>query len=125
MMERKGQELPFSIPEILFAVDPLLAALSFTHQYTIRRNIIPEDTMVIGGVPNVETKVLDFGGAETLGPSNFTQTAQSLGTSYYMPSDRRGRRDRLPCGPFFQREWAYMKCSPGGCPWGNSLCCRR
>jgi serine/threonine protein kinase len=50
--------------------------------------------MVVGELPDVMIRVLDFGVAKTLSPSRFSQTAQALGTAYYMaPEQMVGGKD--------------------------------
>ena len=91
-MRRKERKPPFSPEEILSVMDPLLDALAYAHQYTIHRDVKPENIMVTGEFPEVRIKVLDFGIAKTLSASRFTHTAQALGTAYYMaPEQLRGK----------------------------------
>ena len=90
--QRKKQKPPFALSEIISLMNPLLDALSYAHQFTIHRDVKPENIMVTGDFPNVGIKVLDFGIAKTLSPSRFTHTAQALGTAYYMaPEQMRGK----------------------------------
>ena len=90
--QRKKQKPPFALSEIVSVMNPLLDALSYAHQYTIHRDVKPENIMVTGDFPDVGIKVLDFGIAKTLSASRFTHTAQALGTAYYMaPEQMRGK----------------------------------
>ena len=89
-MEKKP---PFTLPEAISLMNPLLDALSYAHQYTIHRDVKPENIMVTGDFPDIGIKVLDFGIAKTLSASWFTHTAQALGTAYYMaPEQMRGKK---------------------------------
>ena len=89
LMEKKP---PFTLPEAVSLMNPLLNALSYAHQYTIHRDVKPENIMVTGDFPDIGIKVLDFGIAKTLSASWFTHTAQALGTAYYMaPEQMRGK----------------------------------
>ena len=89
---RKEQKPPFNPKEVLSIMAPLLDALSYAHQYTIHRDVKPENIMVTGEFPEVRIKVLDFGIAKTLSATRFTHTAQALGTAYYMaPEQLRGK----------------------------------
>ena len=86
--ERRSQSPPFSLSEIISLINPLLDALSYAHRYTIHRDIKPENIIITGEFPKVGVKVLDFGIAKTLSASRFTQTAQALGTAYYMAPEQ-------------------------------------
>ena len=77
--ERRSQKPPFNLSEKAAVIIPLLEALSYAHQYTIHRDVKPDNIIVLGNFPDVGVKVLDFGIAKTLSPSRFTQTAQVLG----------------------------------------------
>ena len=86
--ERKPQKPPFTLSEAAAIILPVLDALSYAHQYTIHRDIKPDNIIVIGDFPDVTVKVLDFGIAKTLSTSGFTQTAQVLGTAFYMAPEQ-------------------------------------
>ncbi len=79
---------PFTLAETLAVARPLLKALAYAHQHTVHRDIKPENIMLTGDFPDIGLKILDFGIAKTLSPSRFTQTAQSLGTAYYMAPEQ-------------------------------------
>lgn len=86
--ERRSKKPPFTLFEIEAIIAPVLDALSYAHQFTIHRDIKPDNIIVIGDFPNVSVKVLDFGIAKTLTTSRFTQTAQVLGTAFYMAPEQ-------------------------------------
>jgi len=86
--ERKSKKPPFSMSEAAAIITPLLDALAYAHQYTIHRDIKPDNIIVIGDFPDVTVKVLDFGIAKTLSASDLTQTAQALGTAFYMAPEQ-------------------------------------
>ena len=87
----RGRTPPFRLDEALAVMDQLLEALAHAHPEKIHRDIKPENIMIVGAFPDVQVKVLDFGIAKTLTPSQFTRTAHTLGTAYYMaPEQRRG-----------------------------------
>jgi len=86
--ERKSQKQPFTLSEAASIITPLLEALAYAHKYTIHRDIKPDNIIIIGDFPDVTVKVLDFGIAKTLSASRFTQTAQVLGTAFYMAPEQ-------------------------------------
>lgn len=85
---RSNRTPPFSMEEVISVVDPLLDALAYAHRFTVHRDIKPENIIVSGKFPDISIKVLDFGIAKTLSISRFTQTAQSMGTAYYMAPEQ-------------------------------------
>ena len=86
---RKGGSLPlFELSEVEAIMSPLLTGLSYAHQYTIHRDLKPDNVMVLGEFPKVQIKLLDFGIARTMSASRFTQTAQAIGTPYYMAPEQ-------------------------------------
>ena len=88
LREREGRLPPFSAPEVQTVLTPLLDGLAYAHQHTIHRDIKPDNIMIMGDFPDVEIKILDFGIAKTMSTSRFTQTAQSMGTPYYMAPEQ-------------------------------------
>jgi len=86
--ERKSQKPPFTLSEAASIITPLLDALAYAHQFTIHRDIKPDNIIVTGDFPNISVKVLDFGIAKTLSASRFTQTAQVMGTAFYMAPEQ-------------------------------------
>lgn len=86
--ERKSQKQPFTLSETAVIILPVLDALAYAHQYTIHRDIKPDNIIVAGDFPNISLKVLDFGIAKTLSASRFTQTAQVMGTAFYMAPEQ-------------------------------------
>ena len=89
---RKAEPPLFEITEVVSIVAPLLDALSYAHRKKIiHRDIKPENILVVGDLPDISIMVVDFGIAKSMSRSNLTQTAQRLGTDYYMsPEQRRG-----------------------------------
>ena len=88
LVDRKGQTPPFNVQEVCTIIRQILDALSYAHQYTIHRDVKPENIMVQGEFPEVRVKLLDFGIARTMSHSRFTQTSQMLGTAYYMAPEQ-------------------------------------
>jgi len=86
--ERKSKKPPFTLSETAAVITLVLDALAYAHQYTIHRDIKPDNIIVMGDFPDVSVKVLDFGIAKTLTTSGFTQTAQVLGTAFYMAPEQ-------------------------------------
>jgi len=88
LSDREGDISPFTLAELRAVLLPLLDALSYAHKHTIHRDIKPENIMLLGEFPDVTIKILDFGIARTMSTSRFTQTAQGLGTPYYMAPEQ-------------------------------------
>ena len=89
LRERQGNMPPFSLAEIGRVMTPLLTGLAYAHKHrSIHRDIKPDNIMVLGGFPDVEIKILDFGIARTMSTARFTQTNQGLGTPYYMAPEQ-------------------------------------
>jgi serine/threonine protein kinase len=91
--ERKSQIPPFSLSEAAAIITPVLDALAYAHEHTIHRDIKPDNIIVIGDFPDATAKVLDFGIAKALSTSSFTQTAQALGTAFYMAPEQMSGSD--------------------------------
>ncbi len=88
LVQRQGSLPPFTPAEIRLVMTPLLDGLAYAHRQTIHRDIKPDNIMVEGEFPVVKIKILDFGIARTMSASRFTQTAQGLGTPYYMAPEQ-------------------------------------
>ena len=94
--ERGGAEKNgrFTLPETAAVIRPLLDVLAYAHQKTVHRDIKPENIMVLGDFPAPRIKVLDFGIAKAMSPSQFTRTAHVMGTAQYMsPEQMAGSAD--------------------------------
>ncbi len=88
LQERRGQVPPFTPAEIKPIMSGILKALAYAHKTTIHRDIKPDNIVLTGEFPDVSVKILDFGIARTMSLSRFTQTAQGLGTPYYMAPEQ-------------------------------------
>jgi WD40 repeat protein len=85
---RKRADERFKIQEILAIADPLCESLQYAHGQTVHRDVKPENIWICD---DGTTKLLDFGIARLLRPSQFTSTGLALGTAYYMaPEQLRG-----------------------------------
>jgi serine/threonine protein kinase len=81
----------FSVEEVRRIGTQLCAALQEAHRQTVHRDVKPENIWLgeDGGI-----KLMDFGIARLLRPSQFTSTGLALGTAYYMaPEQLRGGKD--------------------------------
>lgn len=91
MEERKRAGTPCSEAEALEVIRPLCEALSYAHQYTVHRDVKPENVW-LGSDGSI--KLMDFGIARVLSGSQMTQTAAVMGTAYYMaPEQLTGAHD--------------------------------
>jgi len=94
LTERKKHNPPFSLPEVISVIDPLLEALSYAHQSIIHRDIKPENILISGEFPDVHIKVMDFGIAMSASPTELTHRAHAMGTAYFMsPEQMAGASD--------------------------------
>jgi len=79
----------FSVAEVRDIAEPLCDALAYAHKLTVHRDVKPENIW-LGDDGTV--KLMDFGIARLLRPSQFTSTGLALGTAYYMaPEQLRGQ----------------------------------
>src|SRR5262249_16354169 len=79
----------FSVAEARGIAEQLCAALQYAHRFTVHRDVKPENTW-LGEEGSV--KLMDFGIARLLRPSQLTSTGLALGTAYYMaPEQVRGQ----------------------------------
>lgn len=81
----KESSLKADINEILDIVIQICQGLEMAHQYTIHRDIKPDNIMLskTGAV-----KIMDFGIAKSLSVKGLTQTTSSMGTAYYMSPEQ-------------------------------------
>jgi serine/threonine protein kinase len=86
--ERKDKNSSFTLPEAVLIISSLLDALSYAHKFTIHRDIKPENIVVIGRFPHVSIKVLNFGIAKTMTPSQSLLSSRLLGTPYYIAPEQ-------------------------------------
>lgn len=63
----------------------LCQAMAYAHQYTIHRDLKPQNIMV---ATNGRLKVLDFGLAKIMSPGRMTQSSMALGTAYYQAPEQ-------------------------------------
>jgi formylglycine-generating enzyme required for sulfatase activity/serine/threonine protein kinase len=79
----------FKVAEVLSIAGPLCEGLQYAHCQTVHRDVKPENIW-LGEDGTV--KLMDFGIARLLRPSQFTSTGLALGTAYYMaPEQLRGQ----------------------------------
>ena len=89
--DRNRQGSFFSLEEVCKVLDPCLKALSYAHgrrNPVIHRDFSPENVMVRGDFPNIRVKVLDFGLAMVMSPTQFTTNARAMGKAYYMSEEQ-------------------------------------
>jgi WD40 repeat protein len=81
----------FTVEEVRRIGDQLCAALQEAHQQTVHRDVKPENIWL--GADGT-AKLMDFGIARLLRPSQFTSTGLALGTAYYMaPEQLKGSKE--------------------------------
>ena len=79
----------FTVAEVGAMAAQLCAALQFAHRVTVHRDVKPENIWLC---EDGTLKLMDFGIARLLRPSQFTSTGLALGTAYYMaPEQLRGQ----------------------------------
>lgn len=84
--ERFASGDKFSLEECESILLPVLEALEYSHGQpspVIHRDIKPDNIIVSGSLSSPQIKVLDFGLAKVLAPSQHTSTAMTMGTAYY------------------------------------------
>ena len=82
---RAGLSQRFTAPEVRSIASQLCAALQFAHRETVHRDIKPENIWLC---EDGTIKVMDFGIARLLRPSQLTTTGMALGTAYYMAPEQ-------------------------------------
>lgn len=91
MEERKRDGTIWTEAEALGVIRPVCEALTYAHQYTVHRDVKPENVWLS---EDGSIKLMDFGIARVLSGSQMTQTAAVMGTAYYMaPEQLVGARD--------------------------------
>ena len=93
------------LDETVALLEKLCDALEYAHQFTVHRDISPENVMLL---PDGRVKLLDFGIAKSMDPSTYTATQMSMGKAYYMAPEQRKdaaavdhRADIFPLGVMF------------------------
>src|SRR4029077_12219328 len=88
---RKERAQRFSVEEVREIADELCQALDHAHKVTVHRDVKPENVWLR---EDGHVKLMDFGIARLLRPSQFTSTGMALGTAYYMaPEQLHGTRE--------------------------------
>jgi len=89
IMRRTQSAQRFAVEEVRSIAGSLCDALGYAHKLTVHRDVKPENIW-LGEDGTV--KLMDFGIARLLRPSQFTSTGLALGTAYYMaPEQLRGQ----------------------------------
>ncbi|OQB39004.1 MAG: Serine/threonine-protein kinase PknA [Candidatus Hydrogenedentes bacterium ADurb.Bin179] len=78
LLSDSGGRLP--VDQALDITRQLCDALEYAHQYTVHRDLKPQNIMVR---PDGHIKVLDFGLAKVMSPGRLTKSSMALGTAYY------------------------------------------
>lgn len=82
---RKRLRKPYSEAEALGIVRPLCDALEYAHDYTIHRDVKPENVWL---TTKDKVKLMDFGIARMLNGSQVNKSTSVLGTAYYMAPEQ-------------------------------------
>ncbi len=93
-----NQEKPFSLGEVMFIFEQLLAGLGEAHRHgIIHRDIKPANMMFVAEERSSLLKILDFGIARLLGlESKITTPGMVMGSAHYMaPEQALGRADEI------------------------------
>lgn len=83
MLKEHGGSLP--LDEAVDIARQLSEALRYAHQYTIHRDLKPQNVMI---TPEGKVKVLDFGLAKLMSPGRLTRSSMALGTAYYQSPEQ-------------------------------------
>jgi serine/threonine protein kinase len=88
--DRSGRSVRFTVDEVCRLAEGVCAALEYAHNREIvHRDVKPENIWLCD---DGSVKLMDFGIARLLRPSQFTSQGLALGTAYYMaPEQLRGR----------------------------------
>lgn len=91
MEDKKRAGAEWTEAEVLGVIRPVCEALGYAHQYTVHRDVKPENVWLS---EDGSIKLMDFGIARVLSGSQMTQTSAVMGTAYYMaPEQLVGARD--------------------------------
>ena len=91
LKNRAERKQRFAVTEVKQWGIQLCQALSHAHELTIHRDIKPENIWICD---DGTLKVMDFGIARLMRPSQFASTGLALGTAYYMaPEQVRAQKD--------------------------------
>ena len=91
LQNRAERQQRFTVPEVKQFGQQLCQALSHAHQLTIHRDIKPENIWLC---EDGSIKLMDFGIARLMRPSQFASTGLSMGTAYYMaPEQLKAQKD--------------------------------
>ena len=82
---RAQESRRFAVEEVRRIAGQLCAALLEAHRHTVHRDIKPENIWLCD---DGSVKLMDFGIARLLRPSQFTTTGLALGTAYYMAPEQ-------------------------------------
>lgn len=85
-MEMKASvKMPFSPKEVIALCKPLCDALGYAHQFTVHRDISPENIWLC---KDGTVKVMDFGIALLITPTRATKTLSAMGKPLYMAPEQ-------------------------------------
>ncbi len=85
MDDRRKLRRPYSEEEALAIARPLCDALEYAHEYTVHRDVKPENVWLTN---RGKVKLMDFGIARTLVGSQVGRSTSVLGTAYYMAPEQ-------------------------------------
>ncbi|MFO7975459.1 MAG: serine/threonine-protein kinase, partial [Candidatus Hydrogenedentota bacterium] len=83
LLKERGGSLP--IEKALDLIRQLCRALEHAHNYTIHRDLKPQNIMVRA---DGSIKILDFGLAKLVSPGRMTRSSVALGTAYYQAPEQ-------------------------------------
>jgi len=83
LLNERGGRLP--LDEALGITRQICGALEYAHQYTVHRDLKPQNIMVR---PDGSIKILDFGLAKLMSPGRLTKSSMALGTAYYQAPEQ-------------------------------------
>ena len=83
--DRRQRNRRFRVDEIKHIAEQLCDALSHAHEYTVHRDVKPENIWLC---EDGTVKLMDFGIARLMGPGRFATTGLQMGTAYYMAPEQ-------------------------------------